>query len=339
MKSPFVTYSSLVAKKRIIKKSDILIIIPTYKAPQEVISCVRSLRSQTGIRFDILIVDNGKDDYKQVLKKYPLLNYVALNKNTGSAGGFRIGGEIGLHYNYEYLIFADEELILMKKTTLQRLKKVLDSSVRIGAVGPTLIGSKEATMKKLIPGEGIVSFCMFTKATAVRKAGFHNIHLFWLGDDVDLSLRINRYYEEYYVPGATYFHPSFSPGRMTTFYVYFVTRALLYLALFAPVIRLRSKLKLFYYFVLKAGQSCLSAICYRDISYIQAVSLAVIGAMHIEWDLRKHIKKNKYYLRPLKSSPSEKSVFFTNTSVLNKNRYYFMYLEPNKKAYFELAKY
>lgn len=339
MKSPFVSYSSLIDKKRIVKKSNILIIIPTYKAPDEVITCVKSLRTQTGLHFDILIVDNGKDDYKQVLKKYPLLNFVSLKKNTGSAGGFRIGGEIGLHYKYEYLIFADEELMLMKKTTLKRLKKVLDSSVRIGAVGPTLVGSKEATMKKLIPGEGIVSFCMFTKAEAVQKAGFHNMHLFWLGDDVDLSLRINRYYEEYYVPGATYFHPSFSPGRMTTFYVYFVTRALLYLSLFAPVIRMRSKLKLFYYFILKAGQSFLSAISYRDISYIQAVLLAVIGAFHIEWDLRKYVMKNKYYLQPLKSRPKGKSVFFTNTSVLNKNRYYFMYLEPNKKAYFELAKY
>ncbi|QQG44076.1 MAG: glycosyltransferase family 2 protein [Candidatus Roizmanbacteria bacterium] len=338
MENPFVKYSSLIKKKRMIKKSNIQIIIPTYKPKKDTFACLESIYKQKEIKVDVLIIDNGGEVYKQLLEKFSQLNYVVLNKNTGSAGGFRIGGEIGIYYEYRYVAFSDDEVIFMNLTSLRDMKKVLDSSDKIGAVGPIHINEKVLNISKPIKVSGVVSICLFTKTSVIKKTGLNNLHLFWLGDDVEITSKIANHYDQYIIPTAKYFHPTYNAVRFGNIYTYFALRGLLYLALFAPQLRLNQRTHAFYYFLLKLGSSVMMSFIYFDITYIYTIILAIIGSFHLQWDFRKYILNNKYYLAPLNKKPKKSSLYLSSTSVLRKNKYYYCFLSYKNKHYLELRR-
>ena len=98
------SYLNYIVNSKILKRSDIQINIPTFNSYEITKNTIKNLLKQKGIQFDILLIDNGSDDYKKLIKNFPQINYVVLKENTGSSGAQRIGAELALGNKYEYII-------------------------------------------------------------------------------------------------------------------------------------------------------------------------------------------------------------------------------------------
>ncbi len=334
--NPFKTYRSLILKTHLNKTADMLYVIPIHNLKDDLYKTLKSIKKQRNIKSDILLVDNKNNDLTNIISEFPSINYISLKKPTGSAGGFRIGGEVGIYYEYDYIIFGDDEATLMNAFSLQRMKDVLDKDTACGAVGPVVYGSDETKYSDPIPVRGLGSFCMVVKKTALLKAGLHNMDLFWLGDDVELSLGIARYFKEYLVPGAVYFHPWYKPGRQENVSIYFILRNLLYLALRSPKLGMMDHIHVLYYYMMKLAATIFSSIVFTDLTYLHTIVLAFLGTFDLKKPLHKQLLKNNYHMIPLNKKPKGKSILLGSLSIFKKSEFYYTYLQPNKKQYYQL---
>ena len=67
----------------------VTVVIPNYNGKKYLDDCFRSLKKQTYSEFRVIIVDNGSTDgsAEYIKSKYPDVEVIALNENTGFAKG------------------------------------------------------------------------------------------------------------------------------------------------------------------------------------------------------------------------------------------------------------
>lgn len=105
----------------------ISVIIPVYNEEKDILECLESLDSQRGVKFEVLIVDDGSTDKtKKIIKKFKPTNYKInlINQNHKGAGMARNKGAIKAKGNI--LIFVDADMTFdsyfLKKLTTPIIK-------------------------------------------------------------------------------------------------------------------------------------------------------------------------------------------------------------------------
>lgn len=128
----------------------ISVIIPTYNSWQTLKECISSVQNQTQRVFEIIIVDNASTDEtsKNILKYFPKVKLVRLQKNSGVTGG-RNAGIKAAFKNTDYLFFFDHDMVADFKM-IDELLKVIELSEDIGIVTPKIYywGDKQSLRDK-----------------------------------------------------------------------------------------------------------------------------------------------------------------------------------------------
>ncbi|NOZ74705.1 MAG: glycosyltransferase, partial [FCB group bacterium] len=134
------------------EKPVVSIIMLTYNALGYTKRCIDSIKKNTRIPFELIIVDNGSQDgtvkYIKTLAKKDVRIIIKLNhKNIGFAAGNNLGAKLA---HGRYTLFLNND-VLVPDGWLKNLVKSIERDRRIGMVGPITNYISGRQMVKKIP--------------------------------------------------------------------------------------------------------------------------------------------------------------------------------------------
>lgn len=100
--------------KKTARKLDLAIIITTYQRQELLKKLLKSIDSQKTKPSKIYIVDNeNSTETKKLVKSFKRTQYIAMNENTGGAGGFSRGIEEAYKAGHEWFWVMDDDVKLL----------------------------------------------------------------------------------------------------------------------------------------------------------------------------------------------------------------------------------
>ena len=165
-------------------------VIVTFNNPLGLKSVLEDLHSQISPLNEIIVVDNASvDDVEKLITPlFSYINYIKLNDNTGSAGGFHEGIRLGIKNN-DFIWTLDDDLMLYNDTLL-RLLKGLEEVDKIGEIGAV---RSVCTLRHGKIFETMDSFAWrgtLIKTSAIKKVGLPIKEYFLYCDDAEYSQRL-----------------------------------------------------------------------------------------------------------------------------------------------------
>ena len=298
------TYLHYIVKFKINKKSDIQINIPTFNGYKTTKKTIKVLYNQKNINFDILIIDNNSNDYERLIKDFPDLNYILLKENTGSSGAQRIGAEIALKHKYDYIVFTDNDAILLDEYGLFKMKKNFADN-QVVAVVPQNIElqstkRKEAKIKRL-NGPYPLHY-LFTKLDVFKKVQFHNFYMFLSGDDTSLTTKLLSTGKVLIDQSVLFYHPIFKRQNTQNKTMFLSLRSLIIVIFFERNIKLKWRFRAFLHASFVFLQAIFYTIKFLDVSYIKTLFFVLTSFVYGY----KNINKLKELLEKM---PQNKYVF------------------------------
>ena len=235
---------------------EVTIVIPNYKGKEYLFSCVKSLYEKDQTEKKILIIDNASNDgsIEEVVKEYPEVECVMLDKNYGFCRAVNIGIE---KTDTAYVILLNNDTVIKDnyvKYLLDSIKKdpnifsvepkmiqyhdpsKIDSAgTYYNALGWAYAYGKDKSVKKYNNIRKIFAAC--GGASIYRKKVFEEIGMFdekhfaYL-EDIDVGFRAKIYgYKNVYCPSAMVYHvgSGTSGSRYNSFKVRLAARNNIYL--------------------------------------------------------------------------------------------------------------
>lgn len=344
-------YLDLISKSKIIKKSDTQITIPTYNSADITKQTIKKLLKQKNIEFDILLVDNGSSDYKEIIKKFPSVNYCLIKTNTGSSGAQRIGAEVALSQKYKYLIFTDNDALLLDESGLAKLKKSLEKKGVVAVVPKNIdsirnINNKPTGKTKL---KGVFQFhYLFVKTSALKKTGLHNFYIFLSGDDASMILKLLSLGKVVVNNDVLFYHSLLKPHHLQNKGLFLSIRSYLMISIFERNIEPKWRLYAFKIFLVYLFRLLAHSIIFLDFTCIKTAFFSIFYSFANHKKIQNILAKipeNKYVLKEVNNTfvsvdndnEYVNLLSFPSFWLLPKKSYiYSNYL--NKKIYFHLIK-
>lgn len=100
----------------------------------------KSLQEQTTTNFDVLVVNDGIDNFASYQTRYSSLNLIELKSNVSPAKNRQIGINKALELEYKYLIFGDSDDYFSKNRIQESLKSLKDNDIVVNEL--TLFNQK-----------------------------------------------------------------------------------------------------------------------------------------------------------------------------------------------------
>lgn len=125
------------------KMIDLSVVIVNFKTPKMVVDCVKSINSEgTGLKTEIIIVDNGSDDgsketFEQLAKDTKNVVFIANRENRGYAKANNQGAKVA---RGEYLLLLNSDT-LVKKGSLGAMVNFAKENPDSGVVAPKLLNA------------------------------------------------------------------------------------------------------------------------------------------------------------------------------------------------------
>ena len=216
--------------------SAIATVILNWNGRDTTLTCVQTLLDCGQSAASVIVVDNGStDDSVAALRaRFPSLTVLAAGENLGFARGNNLGVRHALSTLAPELIFLLHNDAFINTDTLPRLHAALALDAQAGAAVPKIyfgdgrrlwyagghvdwgIGTgvhqhKGASDHGQADTAGVVDFApgcaLLLRREVIEPAGVFDERYFFMGEDVDLSLRLTRAGRPLrYVPGATVVH-------------------------------------------------------------------------------------------------------------------------------------
>jgi GT2 family glycosyltransferase len=203
---------------------DVSIVIVNWNRSQDVLRTVRYLRFQAGVRFEVVVVDNGSTDGSlERLAGVEGVKVIALDANVGPCKARNIGVE---NSSARYIVFLDSDAIL-SKWKLARMVERMDLDPSIGILACRMINISTRELDQWIYAEPastheLMEFDTYSFSaggTIVRAAALRDVGMFWddlfiYNEEVDLSIRLLRAgYRIVHYPRVRVYHCPSDRGR------------------------------------------------------------------------------------------------------------------------------
>lgn len=109
-----------------ISHPQISIIVISYNTKEITLECLRSVREQTSIPYELIVVDNASTDgsVEAIRREFPDIIFFSETKNHGFAGANNLAGQ---HATAEYLLLLNPDTIVLE----QAIDKLLNFSKKI----------------------------------------------------------------------------------------------------------------------------------------------------------------------------------------------------------------
>lgn len=194
------------------KNPKVSVVIPSWNRRRDLQKCLNSLARLRFPSKEVIVVDNGSTDgtQKMLADSYPAVRVIANERNLGAAQARNqaIAASLG-----ELIWFLDSDTEIVGSQTLAAMIKILQTYPAVAAVGGELLVKNSVKKIKvhqpLLFGRGVVTFlkpsegqmisCRFlsTANFLIRKkllvaVGGFDPHYFYLGEDADLCLKLNK---------------------------------------------------------------------------------------------------------------------------------------------------
>jgi len=192
--------------------------------------CLEAIGAQTRPVDRLVVVDNASSDGtpEMVRREFPEAELLTLQRNVGSAGGFRAGMEAALARESEWLWLLDDDTIA-RPDALERL--LAAPWGKAGLPEPALLTSRvdwtdgephpmnrpilrrrdpealvDAAAAGLLPVRTATFVSLLVCAAAVRRHGLPSAHFFFQADDIEFTARLLRHEHGYFVPDSVVEH-------------------------------------------------------------------------------------------------------------------------------------
>lgn len=125
-------------RKALTRRPDVSVVIVAWRARADVLGCLESLRRNAGLRYEVVVVDDGSGDGtpEAVREQFPDAVMVAKARNEGLVAGRNSALPL-VRGPYVLMLDADTSV---QPGALQSMYDVLDRNPRVGLVGPKLVG-------------------------------------------------------------------------------------------------------------------------------------------------------------------------------------------------------
>ena len=202
---------------------DLSVIIVNYNAADLIIRCLESVASQSGVKSEVIVVDNCSQDGSQELLKnsFTWIEFISNNRNLGFARANNQALKI-CKSRYIYYLNPDTEV---RPNAFRKMVDFMDSHPNVGLAGTRLVypdGSLQSSVENSYPGQRyakndlkglkgdiawVLGASMITRQTVIRDLEGFDEHFFLYGEDIDLCLRIRKAgWLIGYIPGAEVVH-------------------------------------------------------------------------------------------------------------------------------------
>lgn len=154
------------------KNDLVVILILNFNRQEDLLECLNSVNSLEYSHFEIVVVDNGSTDSSvfSVKHNYPFVHVLESKTNLGAASGRNYGIKyVNEKFDYEYLFFLDNDIIIAKHT-LSEMINSLNSSDEIGIVTPKCYTMSE---QKTFAYAGGIDVNLFTGK--IKNIGFGQV--------------------------------------------------------------------------------------------------------------------------------------------------------------------
>ena len=231
----------------------VYVIIPTFNHCEDTLRALDSLERMTYPNFKVLITDNQSTDQTVdvVREKYPEVELLIHPRNLGFAAGVNPGLQRALDQGADFVLLINNDVEVAPRMLTHLVKAMqpdvgvaapmiyyMDEPERIWSVGftrhPLLLEMRGSARGQIDKGQWRASFevdyvlgcAMLLNGSALRKAGMFDERYFFYYEDLDLSLRLERFgYRLITVPLAQMWHKgSGSAGAESAFRVYHMAR-------------------------------------------------------------------------------------------------------------------
>ncbi len=326
-----------IVKSKINKRSSVQISIPTCNSYGITKQTIARLYKQRGIKFDVLIIDNGNRDYKRLAFDYPKINYVVLKQNTGNSGAQRIGMEIAIKKRYKYIVCSDNDAFLLSDQGLSKLYKRLKSNQNIDCVAANhcdnLINT-DIVCRKQLPFH-----FLFIKCSFLRKIELHNFYIFLVTEDIAFTSKIISNGKLLLCHDILYYHDAFKPKFLQNFTIYFGVRGFLIILFLEKNISLKLRLYHFLHMFYYPTVALFHSLILKDFSYIKTVFIAIFDFISNYKKINlSSIPINKYVFIESKKKLNHAVSMTTLNSIILKKEYYWYSNYLKKRQYYYLKK-
>jgi GT2 family glycosyltransferase len=195
---------------------DISVIVVTYNSANQIATCLQSVLKQTGVTFEVVVVDNASADTTLAQLENFKVRAIASQENTGFGRGNNLGFAAA-RGRYIYLLNPDARLV--EKNCLAELCRRMDANPRWGMAG-TLIRSADGKSTSLpsaiypgarhvrrdfskLPGKiaWILGASMVIRRELYEKLGGFDPGFFLYSEETDFCLRLRELgFEIGYIP-------------------------------------------------------------------------------------------------------------------------------------------
>lgn len=209
-------------------------VVVTYNRKVLLLECILALLEQTSILDKIIIIDNNSTDgtyellkEKNIIKDEKIL-YKKLDKNIGGAGGFYEGLKHANTFNPNWVWIMDDDTI-PKNSALEELLKSAEflksEQENISFLASSVYGMNgefmnvpkinDSETNSGYPGwykylnRGLIKISEATfvslliNGDAIKKVGLPVKDYFIWGDDIEYTLRLNKYFGNAYMVGRS----------------------------------------------------------------------------------------------------------------------------------------
>lgn len=215
-----------------IKKPETFCIIPNWNGKDFLGECIDSLLDQTEL-VQVVVVDNGSiDGSRNLIKSYPSVSLVALDRNYGFAGGVNRGIKYAIEQGAEFVALFNNDAVADKNWHKELLKGISKNS-EIGIATCKLLskdktyydstgdlytswgypyprGRDEPTSEKYDTEEfvfGASGGASIYRVKMLEEIGLFDEDFFAYYEDVDISFRAQLAgWKVRYIPNAVAYH-------------------------------------------------------------------------------------------------------------------------------------
>lgn len=119
------------------KENLVIILILSLHKKEDTLKCINSVAELDYLPFEVIVVENGSADgsLEAIRTNYPNLHLVESKINLGVAGGRNLGIKFAENFNYQYLLFLDNDA-LIEKNSLNEMVEFFNIKKNIGIVTP-----------------------------------------------------------------------------------------------------------------------------------------------------------------------------------------------------------
>jgi hypothetical protein len=115
----------------------VIILILSFNKKEDTLNCLKSVGELDYLPFEVIVVENGSTDgsLESIRTNYPNVHLLESKINFGVAGGRNLGIKFAEKFNYQYLLFLDNDA-LIDKSALSEMVNFFYANDKIGIVTP-----------------------------------------------------------------------------------------------------------------------------------------------------------------------------------------------------------